>query len=88
MKQQIIDFVKQYQTLILVGVIYVLITVFAVAVTTNSKQQSTIEYYEKYMDEQEAELQAVVNDKFILQQTLNEVLEDSRMLQELQHVGK
>ena len=88
MKQQAINFVKQYQTLILVGTIYVLTTVFAVAVITANKQQKTINFYEQYMDEQEAELQAVVNDNFLLQQTLNEVLEDSRMLQELQHVGK
>lgn len=88
MKQQAINFVKQYQTLILVGTIYVLTTVFAAAVITANKQQKTINFYEQYMDEQEAELQAVVNDNFLLQQTLNEVLEDSRMLQELQHVGK
>ena len=88
MKQQAINFVKQYQTLILVGTIYVLTTVFTAAVITTNKQQKTINFYEQYMDEQEAELQAVVNDNFLLQQTLNEVLEDSRMLQELQHVGK
>ena len=83
-----ITFIKNNQTLALSMVIYVLITVTAVAIIDVHHQAKKISYYEHYMDAQEAELQAVVNDKFLLQRTLNEVLEDSRMLQELQQVRK
>ena len=77
---------------ILIGILsfllYITVCVASVAIIASNHDEDKIKYYENYMDEQEAELQSLTHDKFLLQQTNAEILEDMQIVRELSQVGK